>query len=296
MIFELDEALIDEIIFFMENQSDESVFDTLECTIISRNPYFDTFETDEESDDDDDSIEGRYIDLPEWTTQDGFRLMEHFTAGLKNPVAREELSKALNRGKGVFRLFKDVLTRYPQIEKQWYKYKESEMKKEVIDWYNSYREIWGLELIGPEPDDTSSLVLEDFHIREGLPSDLEKASSLHNACVSEAKVNAVYKEMNPFVFPGDICLVSETKEGDFAGFISAGKINKNLHITNVDIAAEYRGLGLGKTMLSKLIDKAREMEIDGITVDVPDGMEKLAQNLFAQGFSLYVKRFALNMP
>jgi ribosomal protein S18 acetylase RimI-like enzyme len=279
MIFELDRALIYEIIFFMENQDDNSVFDTLKRTII--NHEFDVTEND-----------NRYIALPSWKARDGYRLMEHFTASLRNPIVSEELSKALNSGRGVFRLFKNVLSQYPQTEKQWFMYKEREMKKEVIAWYNAYREILGLELIGPEPDDTSSLILEDFFIRDGLISDSEKASSLHKSCMSEKKENRVFEEMNPCVFPGDICLVSETKESDFAGYICAcKKNNSSIHISTIEVVPEYRGLGLGETMLSKLMDKINEMKIENITIDVPDGMEKLSQNLQTRGFIPFVKRF-----
>jgi hypothetical protein len=94
----------------MENQEGVYFIDTLENEIV--NQEFDILEEDEGND--------RYIDLPEWTTNDGFRLMERFTAGLKNAVVRNELSQALNRGKGVFRSFKNVLGRYPQIEKLWF--------------------------------------------------------------------------------------------------------------------------------------------------------------------------------
>jgi hypothetical protein len=282
MVFELDNALIDEIIFFMENQDDDSVFDTLDCTIIN---YDCDFEND-------DSEDGRYINLPPWTTQDGYRLMEHFTASLKNPVAREELSKALNSGKGVFRLFKNVLSQYPKIEKNWFVYKEKEMKKEVIAWYNTHREIWGLELIGPEPDDTSSLILEDFYIREGSASDFDNAFSLHKFCMSERKEKDVFEDMNPYVFPGDICFVSETGEGDFAGYICAIKKNySDMHISTVEVVPEYRGLSLGETMLSKMTDKIHEMKIENITIDVPDGIVKLSQNLQTHGFIPCVRRY-----
>jgi hypothetical protein len=50
--------------------------------------------------------------------------MEHFAAGLRNPVVRNELTLALNRGRGVFRAFKDILSRYPETEKLWFSYKE----------------------------------------------------------------------------------------------------------------------------------------------------------------------------
>ncbi|MDR2730070.1 MAG: GNAT family N-acetyltransferase, partial [Treponema sp.] len=58
--------------------------------------------------------------LPQWGPKDGYRLMEKFTAGLNNPVARQELTAALNKNKGVFRAFRDVLEQYPEVEKIWF--------------------------------------------------------------------------------------------------------------------------------------------------------------------------------
>ena len=152
MRFELDNILTDEILFHMENQDGEFLLDTHEGKIIDKN---------------DNEVDGEcFIALPEWSSSDGYRIMEKFTAGLKNPIARQELSSALNRNKGVFRSFKDTLEQYPEIEKLWFRFKEREMKNIVVNWYNALREEWGLEPIGAEPEDTSSLVLEDFVLRE----------------------------------------------------------------------------------------------------------------------------------
>ncbi|MCL2411393.1 MAG: UPF0158 family protein, partial [Treponema sp.] len=178
MNFELDKILLDDILFHMENQEGEFLFDAQERQIfdISNHQY----------DKDIDFGEDRFINIPSWDSGDGFRLMEKFISGLKNPVLREELAAALGRNKGVFRAFRDVLNQYPETEKQWYRFKDQEMKNEVLQWYNALREEWGLQPIGFEPEDNSCLVLEDFVVKE----------------------KTINKELNTFAF------IAENAEGE----------------------------------------------------------------------------------
>jgi predicted GNAT family acetyltransferase len=248
MRFELDDTLIDDILFHMENQDGDFVLDSQTGQVV------DIFENDliEETDDE----EGRFIDLPDWNSNDGYRLMERFAASLKNPVARQELSNALNRNKGVFRAFRDVLEQYPEIEKSWFIYKEQKMKNEVICWYNSLREEWGLEPIGIEPEDNSSVVLEDFIIRE---------------------IN-------------EYSLISETADGELAGTITAALNDEILHINKLEVTHKYRGMGLGKTLLAKLLEKADEQKLD-VTIDLPVEMDFFARSLLLENFKPNVQRF-----
>jgi len=288
MRFELDGALMDDILFNMENQEGDFLIDTHEGQIIdiNNNDY------DEEPNYNDDE---RFLALPEWSPREGFRLMEKFTAGLKNPLLRHELSIALNRNRGVFRYFKNVIEQYPETEKLWLSYKDREMKRVVSAWYNALREEWGLEPIGGEPEDTSSLVLEDFVFRRGTNSDLEKASALHKFCVKEREEskNYVLPEMpDQFVFPGDLCFVAETVNGDFSGCISAVKDSAPiLKICALEVKSEYRGLGLGKTLLSKFLEKADEQKF-AVTIDLPAGMEHFARTLHLEEFKLCIQKFA----
>jgi ribosomal protein S18 acetylase RimI-like enzyme len=288
MRFELDDILTEEILFYMENQDSVFFMDTHKGQIVSiENGCEDAPDFDDDE---------RFIALPEWSPQDGYRLMEHFAASLKNPVVRQELSAALNSGKGVFRSFKNAIEQYPETEKLWFRYKNREMKNEVIAWYNSQREIWGLEPVGGEPEDTLSLILEDFIFRDGNDSYAQNAAALHKICVDEQKnaaVRSVYESINPFTFPGDICIVSEYADGEFAGFICAVKDSSFLRICAIEVLPEYRGMGLGKALLSKLLEKVNGQKIH-ITIDLPAGMEKFARALHLENFKPCVQRFILS--
>jgi len=290
MRFELDNTLTDEILFYMENKDGNFLLDTKEAVVVDihNNDY------DEEPDFNDDK---RFISLPAWTSNDGYRLMERFAAKLKNPIVRQELSDALNRNRGVFRSFRDVLEQYPETEKMWFSFKQQKMKDEVIAWYNSMREEWGLEPVGVEPEDNTSLVLEDFILREGKVSDFENADSLHKSCTKEREdktLCGLYERMNPFVFPGDICITAENPSGDFCGFISAVKDSgTHLRICQLEVQSEYRGIGLGKTLLSKFIEKAENLKLT-ITIDLPKDSDFFSRTLYLENFKPFTQRFVLS--
>jgi len=229
----------------MENQDGDFALDAQEGKVVS------SFDSNNE----------RYISLPQWGPKDGFRLMEKFVSDLKNPVVRQELNDALNKNKGVFRAFRDVLLQYPEIEKMFHTYKKQVMKTEVINWYNSLREEWGLEPIGTEPEDTSSLVLEDFVIEEEVLID-------------------------PFGF----LFVARTNNEEYAGEISAYIDEGTLYVDLFEVENEYRAMGLGKLLLSKLVEKADAENLD-VSIDVPAETEFFARSLLLENFKPVTQTF-----
>jgi ribosomal protein S18 acetylase RimI-like enzyme len=292
MPFEMNEVLVDTILFSMEDQNNEFLLDTEQAVLV---PVLEIKP---------DTAAGsgeRYIELPNWGPSEGFQLMERFVAGLRNPVVREELSAALNQGKGVFRAFKKVLAEYPETGKIWFRFKEKEMKKEILRWYNALREIWGLELIGNEPEETADMVLEDFTFRETLDGDREAAAKLHRVCGEEGPNNGsrsneeaqIFTEMNPWVFPGDICLVAESAGKDFAAYVSAIYGNSSLHIHALEVKPEYRGLGLGEALLAALLEKADFKKTPGVSIDLPAGLEAFSRVLLRESFKPCVLRYFL---
>jgi ribosomal protein S18 acetylase RimI-like enzyme len=279
MRFELDKILTDEILFCMEDQDGEFLLDTLEGKVINTVNY----DLDDEPDLDG---EDRYISLPEWDSNDGFRLMEKFTVELKNPVVRQELVAALNVKKGVFRSFKNVLEQYPETEKMWYNFKDRKMKDKVIAWYNMLREEWGLEPIGGEPEDISGIILEDFIFRDVNGNDAADVSALHELCIEELKDSLF--EKNPFDFTSGIGLAAETASGEFCGYIRADKNEAYLQITRLEVKPEYRGMGIGKTLLAKLLEKT---EGQGVIFDLPAGSDYFSRTLHIENFKPVMRRF-----
>jgi ribosomal protein S18 acetylase RimI-like enzyme len=279
MQFELTDALIDDIVFTMEDQNGIFFVDTYEGGVVGE----DEFELGELEA----AEEDRYIGIPDWDSSEGFRLMEQFAAGFKNKLVRSKLSAALNRGKGVFRAFKDTLAAHPEAEKLWFAYKDSEMKRAVIRWYNALREEWGLALIGEEPEETDDLLQEDFRFRATIPEDADKAAELHRLCLEEGTLLSKTLVPSPsWSFPGSRALVAETAGGDFAGYISgafAGNASGALEITALEVRPEYRGLGIGEGLLARFTEDAPGAS--EICIDLPQGADSFARALLRESFS-----------
>jgi len=307
MQFELTEALIDDILFAMEDQMGEFMLDTVEGVVAGGADDVDFF--DEGMDDDGEGGE-RYIDLPEWDSADGFRLMERFAAGFRNPIVREELTSALSLGRGVFRAFKDTLSRHPETEKLWFAYKDKEMKREIIRWYNGLREEWGIEKIGVEPEDTDDLVLEDFRFRPFQKEDIFMAEELHSRYIEEAR-NTLIGEEAPF--PADIILkeaqalrtisgssfehglVVESGSEEFAGYISGLRRDAVFYIQNLEVKDKFRGLGLGEALLVKFLESFDPTEIEQVLLDLPSWAEGFSRVLRRESFKPYTVRYWLNL-
>lgn len=291
MQFELTEALIDDILFSMENQDMECYLNTKEGVVVS--PNDDDF-LDEEGGEA--VSRENWIDLPQWESSDGFRLMEKFAAGLRNPLVREELSSALDRGRGVFRAFKDVLSRYPEMEQFWFSFKEKEMRRAILTWYNGLREEWGLALVGEEPEETEDLVLEDFTFRTATAEDADKAAALHEICVAELNLSPVPPNRiaeKKTQFPGTVSMVAETGKLDFAGYAVGILNNETIHISALEVMPEYRGLGIGEKLLEILLQNVTERNFTHISIDLPLPSEGFSRVLVRFGFFAYESRYAL---
>ena len=312
MQFELTEALIDEILFSMEDQAGEFYVDTVNGVIVGGIDDLDFLEYGRDKNND------RYIDLPDWDSASGYKLMERFATGFKNPLVREELNSALNRGKGVFRAFKDTLGKYPEAEKLWFSFKEKEMKRAIFRWYNGLREEWGLEKIGVEPEETGDLVLEDFRFRPFREEDFDKALELHRLCHEEYKTmlaekglknsaDTLVRESHTFHFLSNnlfsetpsLSLVAgmtaESGGGDFAGFISGFAKDETFYIQSLEVKAEYRGLGVGETLLTKLLGSLDANEITQVLLDIPSWAEGFSRVLLRESFKPYVVRYWLDL-
>jgi len=317
MQFELTEALIDDILFAMEDQYGEFYLDTVEGVVAGGMDGLRSYleEEDEDIDIEDDS---RFISLPEWDSSSGFRLMERFTAGLKNPLIREELSSALGRGRKVFRAFKDALGRYPEAEKLWFAFKEKEMRNEIVRWYNGLREEWGLEKIGVEPEETADLVLEDFRFRPFQKDDLVKARALFDLSREECAENlsergmkdsakVIIRESEAFHYlsnnlfneipalPPVYAIIAETGGGEFAGYISGLLEDGVLYVQDLEVQAEYRGLGIGEALLVRFLENFDSDEVCQVFFDLPFWAEEFSRVLLRESFKPYTVRYCLNL-
>jgi hypothetical protein len=63
--------------------------------------------------------------------------MEDFTSELPDDIIKSKLSIALSKRKP-FRHFKDELYDFPEVQKEWYKFHEDEMKRIASEWLEAY--------------------------------------------------------------------------------------------------------------------------------------------------------------
>src|SRR5271157_4627031 len=150
MNFALTPQMIDKIGFAMEDQKAQYAADVDSGELVPLSTL-----GERHSDE-------RYVRLPRWGSAEGYHLMESFVTSLENPAYREQLSRALTMGRGVFRAFKDSLKENKEIEKLWFAYKEQRLSAVIVSWYNANREARGLAKLPVEPEETEELVMSDF--------------------------------------------------------------------------------------------------------------------------------------
>lgn len=284
--FELNGDLIDQIIFAMENQKEKFYLDSHVPSVIPA--------------DSTGNIEGKIYDLPDWEPSDGYRLMELFVLTLRNPVFREHLSSILHCGSGVFRKYKDALNQRPDIERKWFAFKEKNMKEKVLDWYNSLRLEWGLDIWDMEFNGEYSPVLTDFSIAEETGENLGMISMLDREAFAEnyssfpddytADLFRRHRDgFEPEVSEDSKIFIAESPDGELGGFlwITTEMLEGGTllgRIRQIFILPEYRGLGLAEMMKERALEDPRLKSCDILEIEVPAAADFLQKSLTAMGF------------
>ncbi|MFW9993930.1 MAG: UPF0158 family protein [Candidatus Odinarchaeota archaeon] len=78
----------------------------------------------------------RYRKVPSLSSGEQYVLMEWFAGTVSDPSLRKRLELALS-GRGAFKRFKEVLSRYPGEQKRWYGYKQQRVEKQARAWLAS---------------------------------------------------------------------------------------------------------------------------------------------------------------
>ena len=280
MQFELTDSLIDDIISAMENQDVEYAVDAAEGQLVIS-------DSDGHIPDDD-----QYYSLPEWGPSDGFELREDFVNNLHSPLAREELQDAMHSGRGVFKNFRNVLKNYPEIDKRWHIYKHRFMSARINEWYNSLREIWGLEKLDQLPESDDTLVHDDFSFKE-YDSAADEKTILLNITADSCEDDTLPLEVNKAFYglwrsqfeslasnqTGYICF---SLSDEFAGCITASPLSQDqekiVMITSLFVPEQFRGLGIGTELIDMCISSLKNCNKEWVLIPntiAPDLLQPL---------------------
>ncbi len=303
MRFDLTPEIIDQVIFAMENQESGFLVDTVSGSIVQ-----DAVRSEEDPE--------RYVPIPEWSSADGFHLMEKFVASLRNPLARERLRTALASGKGVFRSFKNALKDQEGVERLWFSFKDQEMKQKVVAWYNELCDAWGCTRLNPNPDDeeTGELVLSDFIIGPADPGSIELIGRLDREAYLEAYaghpdalVEEAYRAARrgrELSGPREAVLTTVTPAGELAGFIWASEDRlgggeggelRIFTILQLYVLPGYRGLGIAKALAERMCREAFDRGAHRLALALPSGAEALLPWLEQIGFATISRNLILDV-
>lgn len=258
MTFNLTDELLEEIISAMENQEAVFVVDAVTCKLVEK------INGQNEPDED------KYYSLPEWKPADGFAIRDAFVNQLHSPLAHDELQNVLHSGRGVFKNFKNVLKEYPEVDKRWHIFKRKMMSARISQWYDSLREIWGLEKLDQFSESEDGLVYDDFAFKEYNPS-VDKKTILLNISYDLDDEENLPSEVQSAIYgmwrtqfenddaPEQSGYVCNSLSDDFAGCITASSSFKNqdkiMVITSLFVPEQFRGLGIGTELISMCISK-----------------------------------------
>lgn len=261
MKFELTVSLLNEIATALENQDAKFLVDAEKESLLQIDGKIKS-----------DNI--RFYELPEWTSSNGFKLREDFVSALNAPIAKEELQEVLHSGREVFKNFRLVLKKYPEVEKKWFHYKNQVMGLYINNWYNELREIWGLEKLDYIPESDEYLIHDDFTFVD-YDSDVDNENIVQ-------QLNAYFlgeeqdlpEELRIAFFEtwkkgfesgesiGQTGLICRSLSDDFAGVITAspvaGKQDNIMMLTTLFVPVNFRGLGIGTELLSMYLSKLKE--------------------------------------
>ena len=278
MKFDLIPEIVDRIVFAMEDQSADYSVDV---------------DTAEMVKDQGAHLGDRFVSIPPWRPLDGFQLMERFVATLRNPVHRGRLREALSSGGRVFRTFKDELKRSPYLEQLWYRFKMTEMRRVVTEWYDTERRSRGLARLGPEPEETDDLLASEFAFGRARSCEMAYVARLQDALSAAGSAPRSVPSADD---PRALVIVARCSQPGIAGFIAGRRADDGaLSIEAIAVAPDFQGLGVGQALLGHFIDQGERLGVHAIQVELAGPEQELATMFVQQGFSAVAQTLRLSL-
>jgi GNAT superfamily N-acetyltransferase len=288
-LFELNDAILERIVFAMEDQTKSRAIDLRTGELLPA----------EEAKESEGTEKSEYIaPPPPWSPADGFRIMENFCSKVNNIPLRGDLLKALSRGKGVFKAFRQVLAEHPQEETQFKEFKNNNLRRYVADWLDQMRESIGLARLGPEPEDFGEILEEEWIVREERPGNLPfDLSDPIDQAAAEAmewlppilalreaeSIRDLAKADEPGSLVHYICDETGIPLAISFGAPIVARGKTSLEIRFFYVRGEFRALGLG-IRLAQAIDRWRlRSDLETVAIRCLLLHPRLAEELQAQG-------------
>ncbi|MEX2442036.1 MAG: UPF0158 family protein [Alkalispirochaeta sp.] len=308
-MFEMRDPVVRQVIFAMENQNIHYLMDMNKGQLVRPDTVSEAERPQSGSEID---PTARYQPLPDWTSADGFQLMEQFVTELHNPIVRDQLQEILVSGKRVFRRFKDALKEYPEVERKFYSFKFLHMRNVVFEWYNRIRELRGLEILELGADEEiDDLVLTNVTVQEAMPVPAALITELDRHAFFEAYgaqsaqlVRYLYEQrLLGLPSPDDArssVIAAYTPMEDLCGFVWSTRdmLDDDSWIATmvqVYVLPEYRGLGIGSTIVDYTISTLRKSEVATIIAHFPGRSEPIYALLERVGFRDIRRDFVLTL-
>ena len=131
---------------------------------------------------------------------------------------------------------------------------------------------------------------------------------MHRQCLEEfetdltenragVSVEIITKEAHTFHsnFNPSFGMIAESMDGEFAGYLSYVKKDSVICIQSLEVKPEFRGLGIGETLLVRFLESLDSDEIDKVLLDIPSRMEAFSRVLLRESFKPYAVRYWLNL-
>jgi hypothetical protein len=156
-MFQLTDAILERIVFAMEDQTNEWLVDLRTGDIIERS---------EVDDEDLEAVPELYSAPPFWSSRQGFSILEAFAATVTSPPELKlALNAALRRGKGVFKAFRYALSSNDALYRRFQEFKLNAMRPVIEKWMHAIQEEHALAAVKEEPEDLADIIASELEIQ-----------------------------------------------------------------------------------------------------------------------------------
>lgn len=259
----LSKETLSEIAYGMENQEFESVFCLDDGNVYPQEMLEESF---------DDVESHNFVDLPDWSSADGYRLMCSFVQVCDDDKLKNELSKALNSGaRGVFRRFRVVLESHDGALSKWYEFKDRKMEQYILSWYRKLfnnRDI-GLKREGEALPACDIMVDYDIIHQESIEADVFEAIK------REVKDPVVMKVLEAFSSKEAFCAY---KQESLCGVVAFEVVDDAACVLFYYIEEESRGAGLFGLLFDFMNRELERRGVERVVFPIPStvfGLESM---------------------